>query len=396
MSASYGLLNYFGLFLAFGICWLLVAAGFIVVGFRWRKQGRSQSQRNRLVLVHFAVEVGFLLLFFIFFIPAVDATGDLLFSGMYDVRKSAGTVENITPVDQPSVFYAQSGLHGGAEFDIDGYTYFGIHDGSLQKGMTVELDYAHGDHENVILAWHEVTTEQAAQTAAQAQRDITIEQPSQQESPPTAVPIAVSREVERVATWIQYICIAVFLVTVLLQRRFSIMKRPYEWNHRQDHRITFNWVVGGFRFLQFGCIHVWLLCAIIRGMKYGRMQGAIMIVAMILIQLSYFLYDLTRRMEIDGELVTVSYLWVQRQYTASEIREVKWVITRKWQHGFPGDAVPFDDWERVMDPFYALTVTFTDGKRYRFPVDTHLGVRSAYEELSGRLTARSGMPVEEM
>ena len=84
-------------------------------------------------------------------------------------------------------------------------------------------------------------------------------------------------------------------------------------------------------------------------MQYGNLKGAIMIVAMILIHLSYFLYDYTRRMEIDGEVITVSYLWVQHQYTASEIREVKWGIRRKWQNNIPGNTVPFGDWERVMD-----------------------------------------------
>ena len=396
MSATYGILNYFGLFLAFGICWLLVAAGFIVVGFRWRKQGRSQSQKNRLILVHFAVEVGFLLLFFIIFIPAVDATGDLLFSGMYDVRKSSGTVENITPVDQPSVFYAQSGLHGGAEFDIDGYTYFGIHDSSLQKGMTVELDYAHGDHENVILAWHEVTPEQAAQTLSEAkQYEVTVE-PSRQEKPLRMAPIAISKELEAVLIWLQYICTAGFIGMVMLQQWFSRVKRPRHWNHRQDHRITFNWAVGGFRFVQFGCIHICLLCACIRGLKYGFDGFSILIIGLILFHFSFFLYDLSRRMEIDGELVTVSRFGMRRQYTASEIRGVKWQMSHKGRKLFPGDSFPFEDWERVIDTYYALVVIMDDGKQYRFPVDTHLGVRSAYEELSDQLIAHGGVPVEEL
>ncbi len=397
MAAFYGIANYFGLFFVFAVCALCVSVGFIIVGSRWRKQGRSEAQRNRLVLVLGAVEAVFFLLFITIFIPAIENAGDLLLPNMYEVRKTAGTVGHIMPKDHVPVFYSDGELHSGATYYIDGHYYDGIDDGCLQRGMLIELEYAHGEHDGVILSWREVTPEQAAQTLAEAKHYEVLAEPSPQEKPLRTAPIAVSGELEKVLIWIQYICSAVFLVMIVLQERFHLVKRPYYWNHRQDHRITFNWAVGGFRFVQFGSVHIWIMCAIIRGMKYGRLGGSLMAVALILSHLSYFLYDLTRCIEIDGELVTVSRFGIQRQYTTSEIREVKWEITHKGRKLFGKvDGFPFEDWERVMDTYYALTVIFTDGKRYRFPVDTHLGVRSAYEELSDRLTARGGVPVEEL
>lgn len=399
MAASYGISNYFGLFFAFAVCALCVSVCFIIVGNRWRKQRRSEAQRNRLVLVLCAVEAVFFLLFITIFIPSIENAVDLLFPSMYEVRKTAGTVGHIMPEDHTPVFYSDGGLHSDATYYIDGHYYVGIDDGKLQRGMLIELEYAHGDHDDVILRWCEVTPEQAAQILAEAKQQTAqheeVEKPSSP-AQPAKVTIVISPKLETILTWSQYICTAGFLAMVALQQRFSLVKRPYYWNMRQDSRITFNWVVGGFRIVQFGCIHIWLLCACIRGMKYGRLGGAIPVVAMILIQLSFFLYDLSRRMEIDGEMVRISRFGRTREFCASEIRVVKWQITHKGRKLFPGDSFPFDDWERVIDTYYALVVVFSDGSEYRFPVDTHFGVRSAYEELSALLEACGGVPVEEM
>lgn len=353
MSASYGFVNYFGLFFAFSACALCVFTIFIIVGARWKKQGRSQAQRNELLRGLFVVGAVILLISVMVFVPSVAGAGDLLLPGMYEVRKTAGTVEHIMPEDHVSVFYADGELHSGATYYIDGHYYYGIDDGRLQRGMLVELEYAHSAHDGVILRWREVTPEQAAQTLAEAKQQAAQrkvpEEPTKPVQPVRRAPIVISKQLDTVLTWIQYICNAGFIGMVALQQRFSTVKRPYCWNMRQDGRITFNWVIGGFRMVQFGCIHIWLLCACIRGLKYGFNGISILFVALILFHLAYFLYDLTRRMEIDGELVTVSCFGRQHQYAASEIRSVKWEMTRKGRKYFEVGVFPFDDWERVMD-----------------------------------------------
>lgn len=389
MSAAYTVLNYLGFFLAFAILFVGLFAVTAFLVYKCRKQENRGNRRERTIAAVFMVLTAIFMICSNFFLPTLMQVGDLILPGGYEVRKTAGTVEYVMQEDNVLLHYYDGSFCGGASVYIDGQYYYGLFDGSLRKGMLIELEYAHCDHNgDVLLRWQQIAPEQVEQIREEGKPQI-----RQQMNARTS--FTISAELEMIAIWIQYICTAGFIGMVMLQRCFGRVKRPDHWNHRQDHRITYNWVVGGFRMVQSGSIWICLLCAIIRGMKYGRLGGAIPIVVLILGHLSFFLYDLSRRMEIDGELVTVSCFGREAQYPASELRLVKWAMTNKARNYFPKDQFSFDDWERVMDTHYSLVIVFSDGKQYRFPVDTHLGVRSAYEELAKLLDARSGASVKE-
>lgn len=385
MSASYGIANYLGMFFAYFGFYLLICAIIIFVGYRWRKQGRSAKRRNALLIGIVMLSVVFVVLLVKLFAPVFNHVGDLLLPGGYEVRKTAGTVEYVMSEDHASLYFYDGRFYGGASFYIDGQYYYGLSDGSLQKDMLIELEYAHSAHGDVVLRWQEVTLARAEQVLIEQDQQeaerITEQIKERSEQPAKPAPIVISNELETAVIWIQRICIAGFIGMVMLSSRLNQIKRPEHWNVRRDGRIKYNWVIGLFKFVEFGFMHIVLLCAIIRGMKYGRLSGTVPIVALILAHLAVFLYDKTLHMEIDGQIVTISRFGRENQYRVSDILLLKWELARKRPQFLSEYQFPFDDWERLMDTQYSLVVVCNDGKRYRFPVDTHLGVRSAYMQL---------------
>lgn len=356
MSAEYTVSNYMGIVLFCSVVILILAFTL------WPMIGYRMMKRFQKAWVFGVLLAGIILTFlpvFLFGMPVFEQTGDLLFPQEYTLRKAAGVVERISPVDHPQPCQIDGKVYWLNSAYIEGKTYLTVGDGKLQPGMLVQLEYAAFEN-NVILSWEE-TTQQQAELVRQEQLKADLQ------PPPVEPVVEIPQERLALGRILGLLAFGGFVGYVALGEMFR--QKIVIFLFRKDARV-FRKIVPNIAGIILSMLpfvfFLFLLLSIF--LQNADFPGFFLIFVAALIGL--LLANGFTSLTLDGQYVIIRRLGRQYEYEVSQLNIIMWQNCR----GFIGKK---------------LTIRFDDGKFFEFDMDLCSGVQNTYNELTVRMNSNT-------
>ena len=349
MSGSYSVLQYMmpGLILLGGMLVLFIL--YSTLGTRLAKR----YERSWIIMAPgMLLLCGFLITMY-GFRPSLEPTEDLFPKDGYEIRKNAGVLEKITPVQR-------NWLCKTDYWTINGEQYFILSGSPAEEGMYVLVEYA-ATEDRVIFHWQESDPDAAAMALKeQAQADLLAK--PEPEQLPEAQPIPQWRGT--LGLWVSrfgsLITISAIIAFTGYRNKITLWLLKRDTQH--EGGIVRDPVGILFNLLPFVCSFLILGGAVIAG---GIDELVLLIIFTVM---ALFLWRKTwnSSLTIDGQNLIVCEGGKEQCYTVGSVLSVRWKTVK----GFTGKA---------------LEVVFATGKTVSYDIDTFMGVQYTYTYLKQQM-----------
>ena len=342
MSGSYTILQYMmpGLGMIAGMLMCALLCG--LMGIRLAKR----YQRSWISVVPCV------LLLFLFWITAptflssMEPTDELYPNDGYEIRKTAGVLEKITPAYRNWVCRTDY-------WTIDGELYYVFADTPAQEEMYLLLEYATTE-ERVIFYWQESDPDTAAAV---------LQQQAEADLLPKPEPPGLPQWRVELSRWTTEIGFCGFLAMIGLMTAFR--ERITFWLSERDLRRTRGIVLDPVGVMITAVPMLFMMLIILGDLLSGQTSFGLMIPPFIVIAGAFALRSFPWGMAVDGQNITLHRWGRERCYTVKDITALRYRPVK----GFAA---------RTME------VVFCDGESWEFDVNSHLGVQNTFLYLQER------------
>lgn len=343
MSETYSVVQYMmpGIYLIIGM--LMMALVVAILGVRLTKR----YQRVWVGLIPVAMWLCVVLATGPVFVDSMEPTDDLYPNHGYEIRKTAGVLEQITPACRNWVCRTDYWI-------IDGQQFYVLSGSTAEEGMYVLVEYATVE-DHVILGWQESDPD-TAETVLQEQAKADL----LPEPEPPGLPMW------RTALGDILIKIGMLgaLVSIVLMNLFR--EKITFWLSERDmtgQRGITRDPVGTL--IMIGPM-LFILLILVGDSVAGNSSFLFMLILFVGLAGFFTLRSFPWGMKVDGQHITVWRWCRERNYTIKDIAVLRYRPVK----GFAG---------RTME------VVFCDGEVWEFDVDSHLGVQYTYLYLQERM-----------
>lgn len=281
-------------------------------------------------------------------VSVMEPVGNLPNPAQYEIRKTAGVIESITP----------SRRHWDYQTDnwrIDGKQYYGFAEDEVSEGMTVLLEYA-ATGENVILSWREIEPESLAQVLTELENENTLPKPEEPTIP--AWRIVLGDGLSRLGLT----GALVFLVLMTIFRpKLDLWRRKRDLLEKKRICCDPAGLLLGFA----PVMSMWIM---LLGLALSENAAG---VKFILVPVTggalWVLWDkMSASLAVDGQALHICRRGRKKRYSVKQIVSLKY----RYAKGITGKT---------------MELTMCDGKTYWFDMDSCMGVQNTFVYLQNRM-----------